>query len=593
MTRVLRHRGPDDQDIWLDAVCGIALGNRRLAIIDVSAAGRQPMRSSCGRYVLSMNGEIYNFRSLRAQLQREGHCFHGSSDTEVFLAAVTHWGLEHAIENANGMFAFALWDIRERTLHLARDRFGEKPLYWGRFGSTLVFGSEIKALRQHPDFDGTIDRDALALYLRYCYVPAPLSIFNGVFKLLPAAVMSMKTADETPTVRTYWAAKEAAQRGLADTVTDPGEALASLKDLLSDSIKLRTESDRPLGAFLSGGIDSSAVVSLMHNNGRHQAIKTFCLGFEEADEAPFSRQIAARLDTEHTEKYVTAADALRVIPRIPALYDEPFSDSSQIPTFLISVLAREQVVVALTGDGGDELFGGYGRYRRGKPSGALPAGNSTVIQQNVSAYLAEMSHWSNPTEVVIGSNEPLCRSADPAEQIATDDFRAQMMFMDTITYLPDDLLVKVDRAAMAASLETRAPYLDHRVFEFAWRLPMDMKIKAQSHKWILRQLLAQFVPPQLFDRPKQGFEVPMQTWLRTALRDWAEDLLSESRLRRDGFFSSRPIREKWELLLRGERQWRHAVWSVLVFQAWLEDCRPSLPAVRQEGLSRDSSAKAS
>src|SRR5579871_2769537 len=495
MTGTLSHRGPDGDGTWVDREAGFAMGHRRLSILDLSSAGRQPMHSACGRYVISMNGEIYNFRELRQRLAGTVR-FIGTSDTEVMLAAISAWGLDRAIEEFNGMFAFALWDRETRRLHLGRDRVGEKPLYYGWSGDVFLFASELKALRRHPSFDASIDRNALALFLRYCCVPAPHSIYKGISKVMPGTIVTLDAAGprREPKARTYWSAAQVAESSLADPVTcSPEEAADQLEQLLHDSVKLRMESDRPVGAFLSGGVDSSMVVAMMRRKGV-SPVKTFSIGFEEADEAVHSRAVAKHLGTDHSEQYITSEDALRVIPRLPFLYDEPFSDSSQIPTFLISVLARQQVTVILTGDAGDELFCGYGRYSL--PEQPLPSihGSGVLNHERIRYYHSLRSYWTRPDSMVPGSSEPFNRMCDPALWLRAEDFRDQMMLMDTITYLPDDLLVKLDRASMAVGLETRTPFLDHRLIQYAWRLPFWMKLNGDVRKWILRQVLYRYVP---------------------------------------------------------------------------------------------------
>lgn len=574
MTSTLAHRGPDGDGLWVDQNAGIALGHRRLSILDVSGSGSQPMQSACGRYVLASNGEVYNFRALRAILENLGSVFRGSGDTEVMLSAISVWGLRQAIERCNGMFAFALWDRRTRRLHLGRDRIGEKPLYAGWAGNVFLFGSELKALRRHPAFNASIDRDAIALYLRYCCIPAPCSIYKGIGKILPGTIVTIGEPGQT-CAETYWSTTEVARRGLENPYTGSAEdAVEELGALLTDSVRLRLESDRPLGAFFSGGVDSSTIVALMQHTTNHPA-KTFTIGFEEADEAGYAREVSDHFGTDHIEQYISSEDALRVIPRLPRLYDEPFSDSSQIPTFLISQLARSSVAVVLTGDAGDELFGGYNRYRPSpKPLPPIHS-NGVPDYERIRYYQRRMSTWADPEGLALGANEPATLLTDPACWLPTDDLVQQMMLMDIITYLPDDLLVKLDRAAMGVGLEPRTPFLDPRVMEFVWRLPIGMKVRSGVRKWILRQLLYRYVPPVLIERPKQGFEIPLSTWLRHGLREWAESLLDESRLAREGFFDARQIRQRWELHLAGDNQWKHSLWSILMFEAWLDyQCAP-------------------
>ena len=636
MAECLKTRGPDDSGVWTDPNAGVALGHRRLAIIDLSVHGRQPMRSACGRYVITFNGEIYNFPALREELDRRGHGFRGHSDTEVMLAAFSEWGFRAALERFNGMFAFALWDRRERVLHLVRDRLGEKPMYYGWMGGTFLFGSELKALRAHPDFVGEIDREALALYLRYAYVPAPHSIFRGLYKLPPGCVLSVGRASvrhggafspfpEPPggpvglhPVR-YWSALATVNRALAEPfVGSEEEAADGLDTLLRDSVKLRMIADVPLGALLSGGVDSSTVVALMQAQSR-RPVRTFTIGFREQgyDEAEHARAIARHLGTEHTELYVSPHDALDVVGRLPILYDEPFADSSQIPTFVLCALIRGHVTVGLSGDGGDELFAGYNRYAMGETiwravawlpgfvrragAGLLRAPSpgswervagwlsfvakdygrqgtfgdkvhklaDVLAMPNPEAlYHRLVSFWPEPGRVLVGGREGYVQLMDPRYWPETRDPVARMMFLDLMSYLPDDILTKVDRASMGSSLEVRVPMLDHRIVEFAWRLPLGMKLHGGLTKRVLRSVLYRYVPPSLIERPKMGFGIPLDSWLRGPLRDWAEVLLDRKALQGQGLFEADAIREKWAEHLSGRRNWQAPLWCVLMFQAW-------------------------
>lgn len=626
MHDAVAHRGPDDSGAWVDQAAGIALGQRRLSIVDLSPEGHQPMISADGRYVIVYNGEIYNFQELRAELGPLGHRFRGHSDTEVLLAAIGEWGLEAAIKRCVGMFAFGLWDRREATLHVGRDRIGEKPLYYGWCGDVFLFGSELKALRAHPAWRGEIDRRVLALFMRHNYIPTPYSIYQNIYKLVPGTILSVSAANRSGKVTTYWSAKEAAEAGLRNLFAgDEVEALQVLEDKLRAAIAGQMIADVPLGAFLSGGIDSSLVVALMQAQST-TPVKTFTIGLHEAgyNEAEFAKAVAAHLGTEHTELYVTPKEAMEVIPQLPSLYDEPFADASQVPTFLVSQMTRRSVTVSLSGDGGDELFGGYNRYFWGRniwnKVGWMPrelrkvaaAGITTVspntwdvafqslspilpsplrqrtpgdklhklaevlaVDHPEAMYRNLVSSWKMPQALVLGSEEPETILTDKRRWADLPDFVLRMMYLDLVTYLPDDILVKVDRAAMGVSLETRVPFLDHRVVEFAWRLPLRMKIQHGKGKWLLRQLLYKYVPRELIERPKTGFAIPIDRWLREALRDWAESLLAEDRLRREGFFDAAMIRTKWHEHLSGHRNWQYYLWPVLMFQAWLEDQQAS------------------
>ena len=624
MADTLRHRGPDDAGAWADEASGAALGFRRLAIIDLSEHGRQPMHSASGRYVIVLTGEIYNFQALRKPLEREGHRFVGRSDVEVALAVIERDGVARALEEFNGMFAFALWDGHERTLTIARDRFGEKPLYYGWCGGTLLFGSELKALRRHPDFSASIDRDALAEFARLGFVPCPRSIYAGISKLPPGcfAVVSAARRGAPVVPVSYWSAASVVEHGLANPFTgSEDEALAELDAVLRDAVSVRMLADVPLGAFLSGGIDSSLIVSLMQAQSP-TPVRTFTIGFGETgfDEARDARAVARHLGTNHTEFTVRPADALAVIARLPELYDEPFADSSQIPTFVVSSLARRHVTVALSGDGGDELFGGYNRHvwagRLWSAAGWLPRSVRRVAGQALRSpapetwdrlygaaaavlpgrlrirnageklhklgavaavstarelYAALASTWPDARRVVVGaSSAPMLEWSD-ARPPVIDDLANWMMYRDSVTYLPDDILAKVDRASMGASLEARVPFLAPRVYALAWRLPLAMKIRGGRGKWLLRRALERYVPAALFERPKMGFAVPVGAWLRGPLREWAHALLDPAKLRREGFFDARIIEAMWRAHLRGGTDWQHRLWTVLMFQSWRAD----------------------
>lgn len=619
MADTLAYRGPDDHGAWVDAEAGVALGHRRLSIIDLSLTGHQPMASHDGRYVIAYNGEVYNFPDLARELAGEGVEFRGTSDTEVIVEACARWGAEAAIKRLNGMFAFALWDRQECRLILARDHVGIKPLYWGQFGKLLLFGSELKALRAHPGWQPRINRQALASYLRHFYVPAPLSIYEGICKLMPGHMLSWQPG-QTPQISCYWDLRQAAEAGhRAPYVGTPEEALEELEWLLKDSVKRQMVSDVPLGAFLSGGIDSSAVVALMQAQSS-RPVRTFSIGFGDQgfDEAPHARAVAEHLGTEHTEYYAQPRDAMALIPKLHQFYDEPFADSSQLPTCLVSQLARRDVTVALSGDGGDELFAGYHHYRlcasvwrrlsmvpgsvRNLAAGALghvPApfagamgsvlpgalgqqlrqGRLPRIRQILGAqgpddlYRRMISQWPDPAQVVRGEAEHKGAIWDQAAVTAIPDYIPRMQYYDAAQYLPDDVLTKVDRASMAVSLETRLPLLDYRVLDFAWRLPMSMKVGLGGGKLILRKLLARYIPTALFERPKMGFGVPMGAWLRGDLRQWAGDLLTESRLRSDGYFDPAPILAAWRAHSTGQADLSHMIWTILMFQQWLHETK--------------------
>ncbi|MEN8215670.1 MAG: asparagine synthase (glutamine-hydrolyzing) [Pseudomonadota bacterium] len=583
MAATLSHRGPNDDGIWFDQDIGIALAHRRLSILDLSPEGHQPMLSPNGRYVIVYNGEVYNFKILRDELIKNGYHFRGHSDTEVMLAAIEAWGVEAAVNRFIGMFAFALWDRSEQQLYLVRDRLGIKPLYYGWVGGTFVFASELKALCAYPSFQQSINRSALALYFRYAYFPNPYTIYDGISKLSPGHILQLST-DNNPRVWAYWRIAEKKAPLSGDTLVE------SLDSLLKDAIGIRMIADVPLGAFLSGGIDSSTVVALMQAQSI-RPIKTFAIGFDEPNynEAEDAKAVANHLGTEHTELYVTFQEAMDVIPRLPTLYDEPFADVSQIPTFLVSQLARQHVTVSLSGDGGDELFHGYERYafapRIWRKIGWIPYHlrlgarrllrrdrsqvirhlRETLAARNYDEYYKQiMSHWQD--SIVIGGEEPI--TAEPMPFMS--DLAQRGSFIDLLTFLPEDILTKVDRASMGVSLEARVPLLDHRIVEFAWNLSPALKIREGKGKWILRQLLYKYVPKALVERPKKGFGVPIGEWLRGPLRDWAEEFISESRLKNDGFLRSKPVREKWEEHLSGKINWSNQLWTVLMFQAWLD-----------------------
>ena len=623
MSNTLVHRGPDDAGAWCDEASGIALGHRRLSIIDLSAAGHQPMVSANGRFVVVMNGEIYNHNELKQEEGIADYPFRGHSDTEVALAAIQNWGIEKAHKEFIGMFAFAVWDREDKTLYLSRDRLGEKPLYYGFLGGSLLFASELKALRVHPDWDAAINNYAIALLARYSYIPAPYSIFREIKKLAPGTILKYSPGkrDMEPELTTYWSCEEVVLDAISKNRNrDEKEAVDELDMLLTDTIRGKMIADVSLGAFLSGGIDSSLIAALMQKEST-VPVKTFSIGFyeKEYNEATYAKEVAEYLGTDHTELYVTPEETWSVIPNIPKLFDEPFSDSSQIPTFLLSELTRKNVKVALSGDGGDELFGGYNRYfaaiellnnidkfpsviRKQLGNAVLWLGASRIdsiykvvkpllpgkykfehlgmkLQQLVkewdslsidSIYPNMISLWTRPSEIVNGTEDPdiLSGFMTTAERIR--HFSERMMFLDTVTYLPNDILVKVDRTSMAVSLEVRVPFLDHRIVEYIWNLPDHFKIRNGKGKLLLRQVLDRYVPGRLVNRPKMGFGVPIDHWLRGPMREWAENLISRERLNREGFFNPDPIREKWEQHLEGKLSWHYMLWPVLMFQAWHE-----------------------
>jgi asparagine synthase (glutamine-hydrolysing) len=619
MSACLAHRGPDDSGVWHDPAAGIALGFRRLSIIDTSPAGHQPMQSASGRYTVVFNGEVYNFESIRKELIESGNApeWRGHSDTEVLLAAFEAWGLEAAVQRFVGMFGFALWDGRERKLHLVRDRMGVKPLYFAPAATALLFGSELKSMTVAEEFPHTVSRDALALYMRFAYVPAPYTIYENVRKVRPGCIVTVD-AEGGWNERPYWSLQDVITRATADRFSGSDEeATDELQRITAESVKLRMISDVPLGVFLSGGVDSSLVTALMQAQSS-VPVKTFTIGFRETeyDEAQYAAAVARHLGTDHTELYVTPADAQDVIPKLPDIYDEPFADSSQIPTYLVSRLARQKVTVSLSGDGGDEFFGGYHRYFLGRklwdkvdrlPRATRPIASAALravsigtwntllspqrrfvpralrreragerIHKLARAMTSENPDWlyyeivSQWSGVVGGARELPIGISTPAAWPRLDDYTERMMFFDQISYLPDDILVKVDRASMAVSLEAREPLLDHRLIEFAWRLPLHTKLRNGEGKWILKKLLSRYVPPSLVERPKMGFGLPIDHWLRGSLRDWAESLLGEERLRADGFFDVAAVRDKWKAHLARQGEWQQYIWTVLMFQAWLD-----------------------
>lgn len=612
MGEAIAHRGPDDADAWVDAEAGICLSHRRLSIIDLTPTGHQPMESHSGRYVIAFNGEIYNFQELRPQLQAE---WRGTSDTEVLLAAIEQWGIVAALQKLDGMFAFALWDKKERTLTLARDRMGEKPLYYGRQGAAFLFGSELKALRAHPAWKATINREVLPLYLRHNYIPAPYSIYQGIAKLLPGHILTL-TPDGATHEETYYDAR-------ADIMQQPiqrsdADALAELEQLLSHSIAKRMISDVPLGAFLSGGIDSSAIVALMQAQSS-TPVHSFTMGFDVPDynEAEHARAVAKHLGTHHTEMMVSPADALRVIPALPQLYDEPFADVSQIPTYLVSQIAKQHVTVALSGDAGDELFAGYNRYFWGtsiwnklrhvpRPLRAAMAASMRAVPvrawdgmygaadmllkrgeknagekihklsrivdcvDEAQLYRRLVSQWQDPASALLHKGELDSLLATPPFSVDQLGFTRWMQGMDQLTYLPDDILCKVDRAAMGVSLETRIPFLDPALVSFAATLPHAQTIREGKGKWLLRELLYKHVPRELIERPKMGFGVPIDHWLRAELKDWAAALLDPQRLRAEGIFDEKAITAEWNAHQSGKVNRQYQLWGVLMFQAWSE-----------------------
>ena len=639
MSDTLNDRGPDDSGYWSDRSSGIVIAHRRLSIVDLSPLGHQPMQSFSGRYVIAFNGEIYNHLDLRHEIELNGvmpsaydikHTINkvdrakwrGNSDTETLLRGIELWGFEETLKKSVGMFAIALWDRKTKILFLARDRIGEKPLYFGWQGKgdekVFLFGSELKALKAHPSFSARVDRESLCLLLRHNYVPAPYSIYEGIAKLEPGRILSVSLDQPEPVIIKFWDSVEIARRGLSIPFAGtPNQAVDALESLTKRAVHQQMMADVPLGAFLSGGVDSSTIVALMQSQSP-TPIKTFTIGFNEEDfnEAVHAKAVAKYLGTDHAELYITPNQAMEVIPKLPSLYCEPFADSSQIPTFLLSQLAKQQVTVSLSGDGGDELFCGYNRYKItsqlwrklslvpapirqlmtkfitslspatwDRLGGLIPSakryaslgdkvhkGAGVLASADIrQLYLGIISQNSNPTEWVIGGHEYPTNLIGNSPLLTEFNDVEKMMLLDVISYLPDDILVKIDRAAMGVSLEGRVPFLDHRIVEFAWTLPLEYKLRDGQTKWLLRQLLYKYIPKELIERPKMGFGVPIGDWLRGPLRGWAETLLSENRLKQEGYFHPEIIRAKWAEHLSGKRNWQSQLWTVLMFQAWLEN----------------------
>jgi asparagine synthase (glutamine-hydrolysing) len=628
MAGALVHRGPDDGGVWVEVSAGIALANRRLAVVGLGPGGHQPMSSSSRRWTLTFNGEVYNFTALSQRLSAGGVRLKGGSDTEALLEAIEQWGLEPALEACEGMFAIAAWDAEARELHLVRDRLGEKPLYWGWVGGRFAFASELKALHRLPGFNARLDRRAVTLFLRHNCVPAPLTVYEGISKLLPGEHLVLgpdPRVGDVPRSHRYWSAREVVERAHRDQMSgSTDEMVDRLEVTLSRAVGDQMVADVAVGAFLSGGVDSSLVVALMQQHSQ-RPVKTFTVGFADSayDESADAARVAAHLGTDHTTLMVTDKEALEVVPELPGIWDEPFADSSQIPTLLVSRLARTQVTVSLSGDGGDELFAGYNRHAwlerlwhrtarlplparrlaaaaaRGVPPAAvdslsrfeqmlpprwrmrIPATKLTKAAKVVAAedperaYLAVVSHWDEPEALVVGAGPAESLASLPESWPDLGDVTEQMLWLDLVGYLPDDILTKLDRAAMAVSLETRVPFLDRAVVELAWQLPKAAKLRDGTTKWILRQVLHRHVPPSLVERPKMGFGVPLGAWLRGPLRPWAEDLLDERRLLAGGLLEARPVRQAWKQHLSGRRDLGYELWDVLCLQAWLERWMPA------------------
>lgn len=617
MSDAISSRGPDSEGQWMDSEAPLALGHRRLSILDLSPAGAQPMASPCGRYQIVYNGEIYNFQDLKNELAAQGHSepYKGHSDTEILLRCFVYWGVQKTLKTINGMFAIALWDRKARALYLARDRMGKKPLYVGWSGSTLVFASELKSFCAHSDFKRDISRSALTAFMRFSYVPAPLSIYRDVWQLLPGTMMALDMEmlrggqDLLPLIEAFWSHKEALQKAKNNRIENTGNVVDDFESLLSQCVGDRMIADVPLGAFLSGGIDSSAIVALMQKQ-TSTPVKTYTIGFEEAgyDETTQAREIAQHLKTDHHEMILKAQDALDIVPKLAGIYDEPFADASAIPTYLVSRFARGDVTVALSGDGGDEMLGGYNRHISGPKAWDMGQGippnlhkplaklirnipphiwskfrpshpqfgshmhkfaDALCVGTPSDLYLSLVSKWQKPKECVIDGYEDIIPLIDQSSQIQSElSFAEHMMYWDVLSYLNGDILTKVDRASMAVGLEARAPLLDTRIYEYVWRLPVETKIKDGQGKWLLRQVLRRHVPKELFDRPKQGFSVPIDSWLRGELKDWAEDLLDEYELKAAGLLDYRAISKMWQEHLKGKGNHADRLWCVLMFQSW-------------------------
>ncbi len=633
MSATLNHRGPDDAGTWINEENGVAFGHQRLSIIDLSSAGHQPMVSPCGRFTTVFNGEIYNHLQLRDKLNTSANkqSWKGHSDTETLVTAFSQWGIEKTLQQLVGMFAIAVWDFKEKRLFLIRDRFGEKPLYYGWSNGVFLFGSELKALQKYKRFSNQIDRGALSLYMKYMYVPTPYSIFRDIYKLEPGCILQIDKGTKPPTlplfapfrdqginIAQWYSISNMAQAGQKNLITDQNDAVDLIEKTLLESVRSQLISDVPLGAFLSGGIDSSVITALMQKVCK-DPVKTFTIGFEESsfNEAIYAKEVSRHLGTEHHELYVTSSDAFKVIPHLPTLYDEPFADSSQIPTYLVSKLARESVTVSLSGDAGDELFGGYNRYLWGSRVWNKVRWMPLIVRQTLGVAINKISvntwdsignslpnssrvslmgdkahrmahrlknvkslddvYHSIVTEgykedgLVVNDKAALITKLDNNDIVSgIVDFEHRMMLLDSLTYLPDDILTKVDRAAMGVSLETRIPFLDYRVAELAWRLPLDTKINNGETKWPIRQVLYKYVPKVLIERTKAGFAIPVGQWIRGPLREWAADLLNEERIRREGYFNPELVQQLWQQHISGKYDWTPRLWAILMFQAWLD-----------------------